>query len=122
MSSAKSSSGVHFYGRMYVGYDDRSEGRAADDESLEDGGNKSRLGVKFKENLGGGLQLIGNLEYKFDGIDGTSNDGADCSNGGDDCRTFNLHLETLVSRQVLATSVRVHMNLHTKLWGNLITT
>ena len=95
MSSAKSSSGVHFYGRMYVGYDDRSEGRAADDESLEDGGNKSRLGVKFKENLGGGLQLIGNLEYKFDGIDGTSNDGADCSNGGDNCRTFNLHVGNL---------------------------
>jgi predicted porin len=73
MSSAKSSSGVHFYGRMYVGYDDRQVGsNAADDESLEDGGNKSRLGLKFKENLGGGLQLIGNLEYKFDGIDGTS--------------------------------------------------
>ena len=95
MSSAKSSSGVHFYGRMYVGYDDRSVGKAADDESLEDGGNKSRLGLKFKENLGGGLQLIGNLEYKFDGIDGTSDDGANCAAGGDDCRTFNLHVGNL---------------------------
>jgi predicted porin len=97
MSSAKSSSGVHFYGRMYVGYDDRSVGKAADDESLEDSGNKSRLGLKFKENLGGGLQLIGNLEYKFDSIDGTSNDDADCSgaNTTDDCRTFNLHIGNL---------------------------
>lgn len=94
MSSAKSSSGVHFYGRMYVGYDDRSVSKAADDESLEDGGNKSRLGLKFKENLGGGLQLIGNLEYKFDGIDGQSeNDETACS--GADCRTFNLHVGNL---------------------------
>lgn len=94
MSSAKSSSGVHFYGRMYVGYDDRSVDQAADDESLEDGGNMSRLGLKFKENLGGGLQLIGQLEYKFDGIDGTSeNDTTDCAT--DDCRTFNLHIGNL---------------------------
>lgn len=95
MSSAKSSSGVHFYGRMYVGYDDRSVGKAADDESLEDGGNKSRLGLKFKENLGGGLQLIGNLEYKFDGIDGTSEDGVTNCNNSNDCRTFNLHVGNL---------------------------
>ncbi len=26
MSSAKSSSGVHFYGRMYIGYDDKQTG------------------------------------------------------------------------------------------------
>jgi predicted porin len=94
MSSAKSSSGVHFYGRMYVGYDDRSVDQAADDESLEDGGNMSRLGLKFKENLGGGLQLIGHLEYKFDGIDGTSEDNtANCNTT--DCRTFNLHIGNL---------------------------
>jgi predicted porin len=95
MSSAKSSSGVHFYGRMYVGYDDRSVDQAADDESLEDGGNMSRLGLKFKENLGGGLQLIGQLEYKFDGIDGTSEDNTtNCANTND-CRTFNLHVGNL---------------------------
>ena len=94
MSSAKSSSGVHFYGRMYVGYDDRSVDQAADDESLEDGGNMSRLGLKFKENLGGGLQLVGQLEYKFDGIDGTSEDNtANCNTS--DCRTFNLHIGNL---------------------------
>jgi predicted porin len=96
MSSAKSSSGVHFYGRMYVGYDDRQVGSgSADDESLEDGGNKSRLGLKFKENLGGGLQLIGQLEYKFDGIDGTSEDNTTDCNSTDDCRTFNLHVGNL---------------------------
>jgi len=95
MSSAKSSSGVHFYGRMYVGYDDRSVDQAADDESLEDSGNMSRLGLKFKENLGGGLQLIGQLEYKFDGIDGTSEDNTtNCANVND-CRTFNLHIGNL---------------------------
>ena len=95
MSSAKSSSGVHFYGRLYVGYDDRSVDQVADDESLEDGGNMSRLGLKFKENLGGGLQLIGQLEYKFDGIDGTSEDNTtNCANAND-CRTFNLHIGNL---------------------------
>ena len=95
MSSAKSSSGVHFYGRLYVGYDDRSVDQAADDESLEDGGNMSRLGLKFKENLGGGLQLIGQLEYKFDGIDGTSEDNTTGCAAVDDCRTFNLHIGNL---------------------------
>ena len=30
MSSAKSSSGVHFYGRMYVGYDDRQVGSGSE--------------------------------------------------------------------------------------------
>jgi predicted porin len=95
MSSAKSSSGVHFYGRMYVGYDDRSVDQAADDESLEDGGNMSRLGLKFKENLGGGLQLIGQLEYKFDGIDGTSEDNTTNCASTNDCRTFNLHVGNL---------------------------
>ena len=30
MSSEKSSSGVHFYGKLYVGYDDTSTGKAAD--------------------------------------------------------------------------------------------
>jgi len=37
MSSGKSSSGVHFYGRMYVGYDDKQTGSAADVENLDDG-------------------------------------------------------------------------------------
>ena len=46
MSSGKSSSGVHFYGRMYIGYDDKQTGSAADVENLDDGGNKSRLGLK----------------------------------------------------------------------------
>jgi hypothetical protein len=61
MSSAKSSSGVHFYGQLYVGYDDTSTGKAADSKDLDDGGGKSRLGLKMTESLGNGLQLIGNL-------------------------------------------------------------
>jgi len=96
MSSAKSSSGVHFYGQLYVGYDDRSVDVLADDESLEDGGNKSRLGLKFKENISNGIQLIGQLEYKFDGIDGQSeNDQVACSGEAKGCRTFNLHIGNL---------------------------
>ena len=68
MSSGKSSSGVHFYGRMYVGYDDKQTGSAADVENLDDGGNKSRLGLKIKS-----VEfIVGNLEYKFDIGDGTS--------------------------------------------------
>ena len=51
MSSGKSSSGVHFYGRMYVGYDDKQTGSAADVENLDDGGTKSRLGLKFTETI-----------------------------------------------------------------------
>ena len=69
MSSGKSSSGVHFYGRMYVGYDDKQTGSAADVENLDDGGNKSRLGLKFTESQ---WNIVGNLEYKYDIGDGTS--------------------------------------------------
>ena len=42
MSSAKASSGVHFYGRLYIGYDSTT----GDTARLDDGGNKSRLGLK----------------------------------------------------------------------------
>lgn len=98
MSSAKHSSGVHFYGRLYVGYDDRQAGSgAADVESLEDGGGKSRLGLKMTETLANGLQLVGHLEYKFDPVDGTQNDGQSCTSVSEatSCRTFNLHVGNL---------------------------
>jgi len=65
-SSAKASSGVHFYGRMYIGYDSTS----GDTQRLDDGGNKSRLGLKIRSG-----NIIGNLEYKFDIGDGTSGAG-----------------------------------------------
>tara|TARA_Y100000389_G_C17435344_1_gene505155 strand:- start:691 stop:1794 length:1104 start_codon:yes stop_codon:yes gene_type:complete len=97
MSSGKSSSGVHFYGRLYVGYDDVQSGSAADVEKLDDGGGKSRLGLKMTESLGSGLQLIGNLEYKFDPVDGTQTDTGDCTSTSEStsCRTFNLHIGNL---------------------------
>ena len=97
MSSGKSSSGVHFYGRLYVGYDDKQTGSAADVERLDDGGGKSRLGLKMTESLGNGLQLIGNLEYKFDPVDGTQNDSGTCTSVSEStsCRTFNLHVGNL---------------------------
>ena len=63
MSSAKASSGVHFYGRMYIGYDSTT----GDTTRLDDGGNKSRLGLKIRSE-----NIVGNLEYKFDIGDGTS--------------------------------------------------
>ncbi len=48
MSSAKASSGVHFYGRMYIGYDDK---QTNDVERLDDGGSKSRLGLKLNQEI-----------------------------------------------------------------------
>jgi len=93
-SAAKSGSGVHFYGRLYVGYDHRATGSANSVDSLRDNGGKSRLGIKFKENLGS-MSIIGNAEWKFDIADGTStSDATDCSNA-QDCRTFDLHVGNL---------------------------
>jgi hypothetical protein len=51
-------SGVHFYGRLYVGYDHKSTGSANSVDSIRDNGQKSRLGIKFKENLGS-MSLVG---------------------------------------------------------------
>ena len=61
-TSAKSGSGVHFYGRLYLGYDHRAVGSANSVDSIRDNGGKSRLGIKFKENLGA-ISLIGNAEW-----------------------------------------------------------
>ncbi|GIR43059.1 MAG: hypothetical protein CM15mP53_09750 [Ectothiorhodospiraceae bacterium] len=47
MSAAKASSGVHFYGRLYIGYDSTT----GDTARLDDGGNKSRLGLKIKSGI-----------------------------------------------------------------------
>ena len=85
-TSAKSSSGVHFYGRMYIGYD-KTSGNV---QRLDDGGNKSRLGLKMRSG-----NIVGNLEYKFDIGDGTNNDGVNCSAATSDCRTFDLHVGNL---------------------------
>jgi predicted porin len=90
MSSAKSSSGVHFYGRLYVGYDDKQTGSAADVENLDDGANKSRLGLKFTESISSGIQLVGNLEYKFDIGDGTTTNETDCTSTSE--QTVNIPL------------------------------
>jgi hypothetical protein len=39
-SAMKSGSGVHFYGRLYVGYDHRSTGSANSVDSIRDNGQK----------------------------------------------------------------------------------
>ena len=98
MSSAKSSSGVHFYGRIYIGYDDKQTGSgSADVENLDDGGSKSRLGLKFTESISSGVQLVGNLEYKFDIGDGTSTNETNCTSTSEatSCRTFDLNVGNL---------------------------
>ena len=96
-ASASSGSGVHFYGRIYLGYD-RIKQSGTDGGSvagMRDNGQKSRLGIKFSENLGG-LTLLGNAEYKFDLGDGdATNDDKTCSATLSDCRTFNLHVGNL---------------------------
>jgi hypothetical protein len=124
MSSGKSSSGVHFFGQLYVGYDDTSTGKAADIEKLDDGGGKSRLGLRMTESLGNGLQLIGNLEYKFDPVDGTQNDSGTCTSVVNQQVVEHLiyMLVILGSRQLWVISVLVHLNRHIKLWVNLTTT
>ena len=87
MSSAKASSGVHFYGRMYIGYDSTT----GDTARLDDGGNKSRLGLKIRSG-----NIVGNLEYKFDIGDGTSGAGNNCGTTTENgCQTFDLHVGNL---------------------------
>ena len=86
-SSAKASSGVHFYGRLYVGYD-KTSGNV---QRLDDGGNKSRLGLKIRSG-----NIIGNLEYKFDIGDGTSGAGSNCgTTDANGCQTFDMHVGNL---------------------------
>jgi hypothetical protein len=86
-SSAKASSGVHFYGRLYIGYD-KTSGSV---QRLDDGGNKSRLGLKIKSG-----NIVGNIEYKFDIGDGTSGAGNNCgTNNANGCQTFAMHIGNL---------------------------
>ena len=86
-SSVKASSGVHFYGRLYIGYD-KTSGSV---QRLDDGGNKSRLGLKIKSG-----NIVGNLEYKFDIGDGTSGAGNNCgTNNANGCQTFDMHIGNL---------------------------
>ena len=93
-ASSKAGSGVHFYGRLYVGYDHKSTGAANSVDSIRDNGQKSRLGIMFKENLGG-LTLIGKAEYKMDIADGdATNDDTNCTNA-QDCRAIDLHVGNL---------------------------
>ena len=84
-SSAKASSGVHFYGRMYIGYD-KTTGSV---QRLDDEGNKSRLGLKIRSG-----NIVGNLEYKFDIGDGDA--GSNCgANNSNECGTFDMHVGNL---------------------------
>ncbi|MBT7322376.1 MAG: hypothetical protein HN857_00240 [Gammaproteobacteria bacterium] len=94
-SAAKSGSGVHFFGRLYLGYDNKTTGAADSVDNIRDNGGKSRLGIKFKENLGA-ISLIGHAEWKFDIADGTSGaDSTTACTGARDCRTFDLHVGNL---------------------------
>lgn len=94
-SAAHSGNGVHFFGRLYVGYENRASASANSVDSIRDNGGKSRLGIKFKENLGA-MSLIGHAEWKFDIADGTSTrDSSTACTNARDCRTINLHVGNL---------------------------
>ena len=94
-SAAKAGSGVKFFGRLYVGYENKTTGAADSIDNIRDNGGKSRLGIKFKENLGG-ISLVGHAEWKFDIADGTSGaDSATACTGARDCRTIDLHVGNL---------------------------
>ena len=94
-SAAHSGSGVQFFGRLYVGYENKATGSANSVDSLRDNGGRSRLGIKFKENLGS-MSLIGHAEWKFDIADGTStSDSSDACTSARDCRTISLHIGNL---------------------------
>jgi hypothetical protein len=73
---------------MYVGYD-KTSGTV---QRLDNDGNKSRLGLKIRSG-----NIVGNLEYKFDIGDGTSENGdVTCSTApGNGCQTFALHVGNL---------------------------
>ena len=94
-TAAKSGSGVHFFGRLYVGYDNKKTGSGNSVDSIRDNGLKSRIGIKFKENLGA-LTMLGHMEYKFDVADGwATSDSKNCStdaNGSSPCQTIELHV------------------------------
>ena len=77
---------------MHLGFDRTSALAATSVDRLADDGQKSRLGIKFREGA-----LVGNIEYKFDIGDGdATNDGGEaCSATLSDCRTFNLHIGNL---------------------------
>ncbi|MEC8996785.1 MAG: hypothetical protein VYA22_04020 [Pseudomonadota bacterium] len=95
MSGDHAHKGIHFYGQLYLGFDRSSSGAANSVDRLSDNGNKTRLGLKFKESLGA-MTLIGQVEYRTDIVDGTStNDTTTCSDAGSDCRTLDLHLGNL---------------------------
>ena len=94
-SAAHSGNGVQFFGRLYVGYENKSSASANSVDSLRDNGGKSRLGIKFKENLGS-MSLIGHAEWKVDIADGTSSrDSGTACTGARDCRTIDLHVGNL---------------------------
>ena len=94
-SGAQGSSGVHFFGRLYVGYDQKATGAANSVDSIRDNGGKSRLGLKFKENIGG-LTMLGHAEWKFDLADGwATSDSKNCNtdaNGSSPCQSIELHI------------------------------
>ncbi len=97
MSSHKAhSKGVHFYGKIFIGYEEKSTGAAATSDSLRDNGGNSRIGLKFREPMGS-MTLVGGMEYTFDIADGMSTEDAttcDRNNtdaGKNDCQTFELH-------------------------------
>ena len=96
----------------YIGYDSTT----GDTARLDDGGNKSRLGLKIKSG-----NIIGNLEYKYDIGDGTSGAGNNCgTNNANGCQTFDLHIGNLGFMTPLGYLGQELSKLHIKQWECLI--
>jgi len=77
LAPSLASADVTVYGRIQAEYNiEDSDASGADSvQGIDDVGNQSRLGFKFKEKLGGGLTSFGKVEFHFNPSDGgnTSN-------------------------------------------------
>ena len=61
---------VTVYGRIQAEYNVEDQGGSSDSlQSVDDNAGQSRLGVKFKEKLGGGLTAFGKAEFRIDPAD-----------------------------------------------------
>lgn len=82
---AAASADTKLYGMVQAEYNiEDSDANGVDSQqAIDDDGNRSRLGVKFSEKLGGGLTAFGKLEWSFNPSDGGSSSNASSSKAGD---------------------------------------
>jgi len=78
LAPAAASADAKLYGIVQAEYNvEDVDGTGQDSQqAVDDDGNRSRLGVKFSEKLGGGLTAFGKLEWSFDPSNGQGSSGA----------------------------------------------